>query len=183
VEKEKNTMAKVAYSKLKLKVNDEIIPIQLGEDVTVGVKKYLPVQDKLTLISRVIELSHDLENNYSNPVKVEIYTTIEIIKAYTELSFTEKQEEDIPKLYDQLISSGAWDIIREAIPPQELGQVQWGIGSCIESIYKYRNSVLGVLDAIQSDYNETKLDVNGILEQLQSGEGMELVKEVMSNFN
>ena len=55
-------MAKTAYSKLKLKVNEEIVPVQIGE-VTIGVKKYLPVQEKLTLIGRVIELSHDLENN------------------------------------------------------------------------------------------------------------------------
>ena len=176
-------MAKVAYSKLKLKVNDEIIPVQLGEDVTVGVKKYLPVQEKLALISRVIELSHDLENNYSNPVKVEIYTTIEVVKAYTELSFTEKQEEDIPKLYDQLISSGTWDIIREAIPPQELGQVQWGIGSCIESIYKYRNSVLGILDTIGQDYSDLNFDLDAINEKISNPEALTFVKDLLTKTN
>lgn len=176
-------MAKIPFSKLKLKVaSDHFVPVQIG-DVAFGVRQYLPVQDKLALISRVIELAHDLENNYSNPVKVEIYTILEVIKAYTELTFTEKQEEDIPKLYDQFISSGAWDIIREAIPETEYGAIQWGVTTCIESIYKYRNSVLGVLDTIQSDYSETKFDVNGILEQLQNGEGMELLQDVMSKFN
>lgn len=176
-------MAKVAYSKLKLKVDsDHFVPVQIGE-VSLGVRQYLPVQEKLALISRVIELAHDLENNYSNPVKVEIYTVIETIKAYTDLAFTDKQLEDIPKLYDQFISSGAWDIICKAIPETEYATIQWGVTSCIESIYKYRNSVLGVLDTIGQDYSDMNFDLDAINEKIKNPEVLTFVKDFLTKTN
>ena len=175
-------MAKTAYSKLKLKVNEEIVPVQIGE-VTIGVKKYLPVQEKLALIGRVIELAHDLENNYSNPVKVEIYTILEVIKAYTDITFTEKQEEDIPKLYDQFISSGAWDTILEAIPENEYSTIQWGVTTCIESIYKYRNSVLGILDSMGKDYSDLNFDLDTINEKISNPETLTFIKDFLTKTN
>jgi hypothetical protein len=175
-------MAKTAYSKLKLKVNEEIVPVQIGE-VTIGVKKYLPVQEKLALIGRVIELAHDLENNYSNPVKVEIYTILEVIKAYTDITFTEKQEEDIPKLYDQFISSGAWDTILEAIPENEYSTIQWGVTTCIESIYKYRNSVLGILDSMQTDYEGLNFDIEELTQKIGDPNTVAFVKDVLTKIN
>lgn len=176
-------MAKVPYSKLKLKVaSDHFVPVQIG-DVAFGVRQYLPMQEKLALISRIIELAHDIENNYSNPVKVEIYTVLEVIKAYTELTFTEKQEEDIPKLYDQFISSGAWDIIREAIPETEYATIQWGVTTCIEAIYKYRNSVLGILDTIGTDYEDMNFNIAELTTKLQDKEGIELLRDITSKFD
>lgn len=176
-------MAKVPFSKLKLKVaSDHFVPVQIG-DVTFGVRQYLPAQEKLALISRIIELAHDLENNYSNPIKVEIYTVLEVIKAYTELTFTEKQEEDIPKLYDQFISSGAWDIIREVIPETEYGTVQWGVTTCIEAIYKYRNSVLGILDTIGTDYSDLNFDIDTINEKVNNPNTLQFVKDLLSKTN
>ena len=40
-------MAKVAYSKLKLKTKDDVKLIQLNDEITIEVKQYLPIQDKL----------------------------------------------------------------------------------------------------------------------------------------
>ena len=53
------------------------------------VKQYLPINEKLTLISNVLNNAHD-ENNFSNPVKVEVFTALEIMYAYTNINFTEK---------------------------------------------------------------------------------------------
>jgi hypothetical protein len=61
-------MAKLSFTKLGLKPNNEIKTINFNEQ-TIEVKQYLPVEDKLGLIGRVLELSHD-QNNFSNPVKV-----------------------------------------------------------------------------------------------------------------
>ena len=74
-------MAKLSFTKLGLKPNNETVNVSFGEQF-IEVKKYLPVEDKLNLISRVLELSHD-SNNFSNPVKVSVYTTLEIIEKYT----------------------------------------------------------------------------------------------------
>ena len=98
-------MAKVPFTKLKCKINENEIPVQIGEE-TIAVKQYLPIQEKLALISRVVEFAHEQDYNYSNPVKISVYRDLEIIFTYTNISFTDKQKEDLPKLYDMLYSSG-----------------------------------------------------------------------------
>jgi hypothetical protein len=111
-------MAKVPFTKLKCRVNDNEIPVQMGEE-TIAVKQYLPIQEKLGLIGRVVMFAHEQDYNYSNPVKIGVYRDLEIVFTYTNISFTDKQKEDLPKLYDTLLSSGLLDIVLAAIPDEE----------------------------------------------------------------
>ena len=85
-------MAKLAFTKLGLKVNDEIKTIEFNEQA-VEVKQYLPVNEKLEVIAEVLNNSAD-DNNFANPVKVDVYTAIAVLEAYTNISFTEKQKEN-----------------------------------------------------------------------------------------
>ena len=87
-------MAKASLTKLGLKVNQEIKTIEFNGQV-IEVKQYLPVNNKLELISNVINMSAD-GNNFANPLKVEVYFALEVIEAYTNISFKKKQKEDIP---------------------------------------------------------------------------------------
>lgn len=103
-------MAKVPFTKLKCKINEDSIPLQIGEE-TISVNQYLPIQEKLELIGKVVMLAHEQDANYSNPVKANVYRDLEVVFAYTNLSFTEKQKEDLPKLYDALKSTGVIDSI------------------------------------------------------------------------
>ena len=91
-------MAKVSFTKLGLSKNQSINNVAWN-DCIIEVKQYLPINEKLNLISNVINFAHD-ENNYSNPVKVDVYTALEIMYAYTNINFTDKQKEDVTKLYD-----------------------------------------------------------------------------------
>ena len=102
-------MAKVAFTKLGLKKKDEVKTVDLN-GITVEVKQYLPINDKLALISNVLNSSHDQSANFANPIQLEVIGTIEIIMAYTNLSFTEKQKEDYAKLYDLLEENGMYFI-------------------------------------------------------------------------
>ena len=81
-------MAKVSFTKLGLKVNQEVKMIEFNEQ-TIEVKQYLPVNDKLALISNVINASAD-DYNFANPVKIEVFLALEIIANYTNINFTEK---------------------------------------------------------------------------------------------
>ena len=76
-------MAKVSFTKLGLKMNQEVSTIEFNEQV-IEVKQYLPINTKLELISNVINMSAD-ENNFANSVKVSIFTTLEILYAYTNI--------------------------------------------------------------------------------------------------
>ena len=175
-------MAKVAFSKLKCKLNEDSIPLQIGEE-TIAVKQYLPIQEKLALISRVVELAHEQDYNYSNPVKASVYRDLEVVFVYTNITFTDKQKEDLPKLYDMLKSSGALDDIIKAIPKVEYDEICAGVWQSIESIYKYQNSVLGILDTIGTDYSNLNLDVEGLTNQLKDPNSLELVKGLLTKVN
>ena len=71
-------MAKIAFTKLGLKTNQEIKTIQFnGQDIEV--KQYLPVNEKLELISHVINSSVGENSNFANPIKADIFTALQII--------------------------------------------------------------------------------------------------------
>ena len=172
-------MAKIAFSKLALKKQEEIKTINIGNNV-IEVTQYLPANDKLALISRVVNLSHDSDNNFPNPVKVKIIRTLEIIYAYTNLSFTDKQKEDIGKLYDLLDSNGVVTAIISQIPGDEYDCVISGINDTIDAVYKYQNSVLGILDTIGQDYSNLELDAQKLQEKMNNPENLALLKDVLT---
>ena len=111
---------KPTFAKLKLARNNSV-KVVIFNDIEVEVKQYLPINEKLQLISNVINAAAD-ENNFSNPIKEDLFGTLEIIYAYTTLGFTEKQKEDPAKLYDDMISSGFADAIIKEIPLGRIGE-------------------------------------------------------------
>ena len=171
-------MAKVSFTKLGLTKNQEVKIVNWNEQ-DIEVKQYLPVNEKLTLISNVLNSAHD-ENNFSNPVKVNLFTALEIMYAYTNINFTDKQKEDPVKLYDLLSGSKLYDKIVENIPVEEYLEVMNGIDETIDAVYTYRNSVMGILDIISSDYNELNLDASKIQEKLADPNNMELLRNVLN---
>ena len=115
-------MAKIGFTKLSLKRKNEVKTITINNN-QIEIKQYLPVNEKLDLIARVINGAHD-QNNFPNPIKIEVIGTLEMIMAYTNISFTEKQREDEAKLYDTLLSSGLLDMIINAIPEDDYRELK-----------------------------------------------------------
>ena len=171
-------MAKVPFTKLKCKINIDEIPVQIGEE-TIAVKQYLPIQEKLELISKVVMQAHEQDENYSNPVKAEVYRDLEVVFAYTNISFTDKQKEDLPKLYDLLVSSGVLKTIIKAIPEEEYNKICIGVWQSIEAIYKYQNSIFGILNTIKEDYNKTEFDVGSLQKAVADLSNSPIVKELL----
>ena len=170
-------MAKVSFTKLGVKINKEIKKINIKEQ-EVEIKQYLPINDKLTLVGNVLSLAAD-ENNFSNPVKLEVFTCLEIIFNYTNIAFTEKQKEDLVKLYDILKSSGILDQVIQAIPQEEYHIITKAVRECSEAFYTYRNSVLGLLDTISTDYSNLDFDINNLKTNLADPNNLTLLKNIM----
>lgn len=172
-------MAKVSFSKLNLKVNQDIKTI-IFNNQNIEVKQYLPINEKLELISNVINASHD-DNNFANPVKISVFTTLEIMYAYTNINFTDKQKEDPTKLYDMLISSGLVAAVVNAIPEAEYHEVLCGVSDSIDAIYTYRNSVMGILEQVSQDYSNLDLDATEIQKKLADPNSLGLLKDILTN--
>ena len=172
-------MAKVSFSKLGLKKNNETIKVQLTDDIEIEVLQYLPVNEKLNLIAKVLNGSSD-ENHFPNPIKIEVIGTIEMIKAYSNLSFTEKQLEDPAKLYDLLEQNNIVNKIMAAIPEQEYEFVITGVDNTIKAFYEYQNSIYGILDIVGQDYSNLDLDAQKIQKEIGDPENLELLKSVLT---
>ena len=172
-------MARIPFTKLKCKINTNEIPVQIGDE-TIAVKQYLPIQEKLGLIGRVIELAHMQDENYSNPVKAAAFRDLEVVFAYTNIAFTDKQKEEPAKLYDLLYSTGVMDTIINNIPEDEYMSIVVGIEDSIEAIYKYQNSVLGILDGIKKGYNETEFNIEEMQEAVKELANSPVLSKVIS---
>lgn len=171
-------MAKLAFSKLGLKNNNQVINIIYNEQ-TIEVKQYISVNDKLKLISDIINKTID-EHSFCNPVQVKVFIALGIIEYYTNINFTDKQKEDPVKLFDLLQSNGLIGQICNAIPAEEFDDLNNGVWDSINSIYTYQNSAMGVIDNLSTDYKNLDFDASAIQQKLGDGENVEFLKEVLA---
>lgn len=142
-------MAKITYSSLKLKAQEEIKTFKV-EDKDIEVKQYLSMNDKIDLIE--ITLQKAKENRIYNPIKVDMFFHLHLVYLYTNITFTDKQREDEYKLYDILHSNGIIINVLENIPEVEY-----------ETLFELMQERI----EIEMNYNTTAAAmIENILEQL-----------------
>lgn len=174
-------MAKISFTKLGLTKNTEIASFDWNGQ-TVEVKQYLPIQEKMDLIAAVLNNCQD-ENNFINEAKMALFMDLEIAYRYTNINFTEKQKEDPAKLYDLLAGSGLFDDIFTVLPQREYKSIVMWLSKTAEHIYDYRNSVYGILDAMNTDYSNLELDAQNIVEKINNPETLTLLKGVLTKLD
>lgn len=134
-------MAKVSFASLKLKVKDEVKKININ-DKEIEVKQYLPATDKYDLI--MISLQQSKENGIYNDFKLDMFLHLNLVFMYTNLSFTDKQREDLPGLFDILETNGIIDLVVKNIPEEELSNIYAAVSEIKDSLVAYENSFAGV---------------------------------------
>ncbi len=176
-------MAKVPFSKLQASMNNSDCTLsycnKAGEEIKYEVKTYLPFKEKLDLVSRIINQSID-DNGFYNPMRVKLYLALETVYAYTNLSFTDKMKEDPFKLYDILTSTGIFTDIINVIKDGDWLEIQENVHDSINNIYNYRNSAMGILETITTDYSNLNLEATEIQQKLADPENLELLRGVLS---
>lgn len=137
-------MAKITFASLKLKVKDDIKIVDLGDKV-LEVKQYLPAEDKYDLI--MITLQESKENNgIYNQFKMDMFFHLNLVFMYSNIQFTDKQKEDLIKLYDLLESNGIIAAVVAAIPEDEYNYLFDTMGDVAEAYSKYDNSFAGIVN-------------------------------------
>lgn len=172
-------MAKIAFSKLNLKPQfNEIIPLQIN-DITVSVKKYLPLEDKIAIIDTVINNCYDEQADFYNNCKIEVLLDLEIIYNYTDISFTAKQKENVYQLYDILNTNGIIEQVKEIIHPDEYEFLYYNIMETINALYKYKDSVYGIMDGLKNNYNNLKFDTESLEQNISNPDNLALLKDIL----
>lgn len=174
-------MAKISYNKLGI-TKDELNKVQTVEynDQTIEVKQYLPIAEKSELITRVLNNSVDENTGYYNLLKLDMNLGLEIVYAYSNISFTEKQKEDPMKLYDMLNASKVLNLIIGLVPDGEFYYLNKTTHEMANNIVSYRNSVMGIMEAISADYSNLDLDATDIQKKLNDPDNMTLLKDVLT---
>ena len=142
----------------------------------INVRQYLPVNEKLKLISKIVSALS--ENNFVNPVQLDVYATVEIVKAYTNIEFAEDTE--VWNIYDALEHNNFINKIISAIPETEYKFLQDGIEESVSAYYAYRNSVLGILETISQDYSNLNLEASEIQQKIADPNNLTLLKDVIT---
>lgn len=177
-------MAKVPFSKLQINTDIKSDAYSClgkqGEDIVFEVKTYLPFGDKLELVSRIVNQSID-DNGYFNPMRVELFTALELVYTYSNLSFTDKMKEDGFKLYDTLRLSGILGQVLDTLHDSgELEEVNRYVSEVIKNIYSYKNSAAGIMEMISQDYGELDLNATEIQKKLADPNNLALLKDVIT---
>jgi uncharacterized protein YjgD (DUF1641 family) len=168
------------FKNIKLFTNKEIENITMFyNEQEIKVKRYLPINDKLDLISWVINQSAD-ELKFYNVGKIIVFKAIGLVKYYTELEFTEEELNDVSNLYDKLYQSGFLEELLITIPEEELNFIDMVLDNTVDSIYKYQNSVMGILDTVTTDYKDLNFDVEQLQKNISNPENLTLLKDVVT---
>lgn len=175
-------MAKASFTKLNLKKNTDIKTFNWNEQI-IEVKQYIPIQEKLDLIQRVIELAGEGDEGFYNIVKLELYYKIETLKKYTNISFTEKQLEDVCKLYDLITVNNFWDKFLENIPKEEIEYLWNNVCNIAKEVTTYNSSIAGILSAIGQDYALSSLSLQDLAKTIQDPNQLGMIKDIIPLLN
>lgn len=174
-------MAKTTFSNLLKSCKENIqeyTVYQIGEN-EVKVKNYLPFLEKLELVDNIVNLSYDESSGIYNTAKVKFFTELNLIFAYTDISFTKAQKENLMKTYDELVESGLMGRIVNMLP-NDCGVIVHLVEEQIQAIYKYENSFIGQIKGVTDSFEQTGIDLNNIQNALQNPENLELVKDILT---
>ena len=139
---------KVSYANLKLKVDNSIKTFDFNGN-QIEVLQYLPIEDKYDLI--MITLQKAKENGIYNDLKLDMYFALHIVYMYTNLSFTDKQKENEPKIYDTLKSNGFFDKLLPIIPESEYDYLIDCMKQIMRNELQYNTTAAAIIKNLISD--------------------------------
>ena len=139
---------KVSYANLKLKPISTTSSFEFGGQ-KIEVLNYLPIEDKYDLV--MITLQKAEQDGVYNPLLLDLYFHIHLVYMYTNLSFTDKQKENEPKIYDTLTSNGFFDKFFEVLDEVEYDELMSYIEELQNMTLHYKNTAGAVLQSIIQD--------------------------------
>lgn len=171
-------MAKISFNKLKLEKETKVSNVEIG-GVSVEVKHYVPILDKLLAIHSALEGA--IEYNTINRGKAEALLNVNLVMLYTNINFSKKERDNVFETYDILEKNGVIDTIVSAIPEIEYNAFMDYFTVSIEDFNKYKTSALGIVEQLLDSVPTKLTDLNSLLENFDPSK-LEIVREVLDQF-
>jgi hypothetical protein len=170
---------KITFNDLKKEQPLKIRVVKINNK-QIEIKQYLPVNEKLTLITNVLQNLAQNGYPFANPVQMDVYSVLELIYAYAPgIEFTEEEKANPASLYDELEKQEIPNMIISAIPKAEYDFIMEGIEKTISAYYAYRNSVKGIIEDVTTDYKNLDFNATEMQEKLKDPDNLALLKGVM----
>lgn len=134
----------------------------------------------MDIAQSVIQQVIDFNNEFLNEFAFHMYMDLAIVFNYTNLSFTDKQKEDLYKLYDLLVGSGFIKELKKQVDCNQTDDLEVYTYETLNGYYKYRNSIYGIMDAMNQDYSNLNLDINELQDKISNPESLSLVKDILT---
>lgn len=164
----------IKFDDLGLQLNDKVVDIKWGEDIIISIRQYLPVEEKTQLIQYVINAALDDSTGCFSPLRLEVYFSLGVCSKYTDIEI--ESLADAGSTYDLLDSSGLMSMIMSNIPKEELNFMRELVMDTANDIARYNNSAAGIIQGMSGDATNLDNQLSDILNNLQNGEGAELIK-------
>lgn len=156
-------MANVTFSSLKLKTNTDVKKITVC-DKEIEVKQYLPAEDKNSILEITIQEAD--RGTVVNTFALDCLFHLYMVFKYTNITFTDKQKEDLFKLYDLLECNGVINAVIEAIPTAEYKELHDALVDIVDKYAVYRNSFKGALEQLQMFVPQQAGEMQNALENI-----------------
>ena len=172
-------MAKIAFTKLQLQKNNDVKEWQVNGQ-TIEVKQYLSMEQRIDLAKWVIQQVTNFNTDFLNEFAFHIYMDLAIVFNYTNLTFTDKQKEDLYKLYDLLVSSNFIAELKKQVNCNQTDDLEVYIYDTLKNYYDYHNSVYGIMNAISQDYGSLAQDAEKLRADLTDPDSLGILKETLT---
>lgn len=134
----------------------------------------------MDIAQSVIQQVIDFNNEFLNEFAFHMYMDLAIVFNYTNLSFTDKQKEDLYKLYDLLVGSGFIKELKKQVDCNQIDDLEVYTYETLNGYYKYRNSIYGIMDVMNQNYSNLNLDINELQDKISNPESLSLVKDILT---
>ena len=139
-------MAEISLDSLQLQVDEGVETFQRNNQV-IEVKHYLSAEEKDNLLQATIQAAS--AGTIFNPFALDVYFHLYLVIYYTNITFTEEEMSDLPKLYDILESSGMIDMILQHIDLEEYKTLRAYIDELSKIVIEYNTSIAKVINTIE----------------------------------
>ena len=131
-------MDNITFSSLNLTIDKTVTSITLPGGKAITIKKYLPIEDKISLVQ--IALQQAADSNIYNTLRLDAYVYLYIVYFYTNLEFTDEEKANPMHLFDILNSNGIIGAVTSHIPEAEFTELMNFVEKQLDLNIKVRTS-------------------------------------------
>ena len=136
----------VDFSTLNLNIKNDVKTISINNQ-EIEVKQYLSLEDTNNLFAAAAQAA--TQGSVFNPVAYDAFFHLYLVMFITNIKFSDEDLENLPELYDKLVSNGVIDVIVEYMDAELYNDLLEAAMEFRNILITYQTSVAKVIDTIE----------------------------------